>query len=103
MATKPAKATKASALKETKATSPVKPTQSTQEGAKIVLQVGAEFRIRNNGDLIMDNPELELEGQDFAADAILLYRFDPSSGEHILRLLDPVADHQHIKVHRRDD
>jgi hypothetical protein len=102
MATKPAKATKASAPKETKATSPVKPTQS-QEGTKIVLQVGAEFRIRNNGDLIMDNPELELEGQDSAADAILLYRFDPSSGEHILRLLDPVADHQHIKVHRRDD
>ena len=40
---------------------------------------------------VVDNPELELEGQDRAADAVLLYRFDAQSGEHILRLLDPVA------------
>jgi len=35
---------------------------------QIVLQVGAEFRIRKNGDLIMDNPELELEREERAAD-----------------------------------
>ena len=61
-------------------------------GTKIVLQVGAEFRIRKNGDLIMDNPELELEREERAADAVLLYRFEASTGEHVLRLLDPVAD-----------
>ena len=72
-------------------------------GTKIVLQVGAEFRIRKNGDLIMDNPELELEREERAADAVLLYRFEASTGEHVLRLLDPVADHKHVKVHRRDD
>ena len=72
-------------------------------GTKIVLQVGEELRIRDNGDLVVDNPELELEGQDRAADAVLLYRFDAVAGEHILRLLDPVADHKHIKTHRRDD
>jgi hypothetical protein len=72
-------------------------------GTKIVLQVGEELRIRNNGDLIVDNPELELEGEQRAADAVLLYRFDAQKGEHILRLLDPVADRQHTKVHRRDD
>ena len=72
-------------------------------GTKIVLQVGEELRIRNNGDVIVDNPELELEGEERAADAVLLYRFDAQAGEHILRLLDPVADHQHVKVHRRDD
>jgi len=27
-----------------------------------------------------------------AADAVLSYRFDSQSGEHILRLLDPVAE-----------
>jgi hypothetical protein len=70
---------------------------------KIVLQVGEELRIRNNGDLIVDNPELELQGEERAADAVLLYRFDAHAGEHILRLLDPVADHKHVKVHRRDD
>jgi hypothetical protein len=72
-------------------------------GTKVVMQVGQELRIRSNGDLIVDNPELELEGEERAADAVLLYRFDAQAGEHILRLLDPVADHQHVKVHRRDD
>jgi hypothetical protein len=72
-------------------------------GTKIVMQVGAELRIRNNGDLILDNPELELEHEERAADAVLLYRFEASTGEHVLRLLDPLADHKHLKVHRRDD
>ena len=37
-------------------------------GTKIVLQVGEELRIRNNGDLIVDNPELELAREERAAD-----------------------------------
>jgi hypothetical protein len=49
-------------------------------GTRIVLQIGEELRIRNNGDLIMDNPELELEGEQRAADAVLLYRFDAIKG-----------------------
>lgn len=70
---------------------------------KIVLQVGAELRINNKGEVMMSNPELELASEARAADAVLLYRFDPRAGEHVLRLVDPVADHEHIKVHRRDD
>ena len=61
-------------------------------GTKIVMQVGAELRIRKNGDLILDNPELELEREERAADAVLLYHFEASTGEHVLRLLDPLAD-----------
>jgi hypothetical protein len=70
---------------------------------KISLQVGTELRIKNNGDIVIDNPELELLGDDRAADAVLIYRFDPNAGEHILRLLDPVANHRHVKAHRRND
>ena len=70
---------------------------------KISLQVGSELRIRNNGDIVIDNPELELVNEDRAADATLIYRFDEKAGEHILRLLDPVADHRHLKTHRRED
>jgi hypothetical protein len=73
------------------------------EGMKIVLQVGAELRIRNNGDVTMDNPELELASDDRAADAVLLYRFDEETREHVLRLVEPVADHKHVKVHRSND
>jgi hypothetical protein len=72
-------------------------------GMKIVLQVGSEIRISNEGDVTIDNPELELAGEERAADALLLYRFDPQTKSHVIRLLDPVADHKHMKVHRRDD
>ncbi|HTX16097.1 MAG TPA: hypothetical protein VMD77_12440 [Candidatus Baltobacteraceae bacterium] len=70
---------------------------------RIVLQVGSELRIKNNGDIIIDNPELELAGDDRAADAVLMYRFEPQAGIHVLRLVDPVADHRHLAKHRRDD
>ncbi len=77
--------------------------KAEQNEVKIVLQVGSELRIKNNGDIIIDNPELELVRDESAADAVLLYRFDPKAGQHILRLQDPVANHQHLKVHRRGD
>lgn len=77
-------------------------TSNTQD-TKIVLQVGSELRIKNNCDIVIDNPEIELLGEDNAADAVLIYRFDPKAGEHRLRLLDPVADRTHTKNHRRND
>jgi hypothetical protein len=77
--------------------------KASENETKIVLQVGSELRIKNNGDIIIDNPELELIGEDRAADAVLIYRFDSQNGVHSLRLVDPVADHQHIKNHRRND
>ena len=64
-----------------------------REGMKIVLQV----------DVTMDNPELELAQDDSAADAVLLYRFDKDTREQVLRLVEPVADHKHVKVHRAND
>ena len=73
------------------------------EKTKIVLQVGTVLRVNNKGEVVVSNPELELVRQDSAADAVLLYRFDPAAGEHIFRLAEPVADHQHMRVHRRGD
>jgi hypothetical protein len=70
---------------------------------KISMQVGSELRITNNGDVVVDNPELELVGDDRAADAVLMYRFDPAKGEHVIRLVTPVADHAHLKKHHRGD
>jgi len=40
----------------------------------------------------VENPELELAADIAAADSVLSYRFDPEVGEHVLRLLDPVAE-----------
>jgi hypothetical protein len=70
---------------------------------RVVLQVGSEFRASNNGELVLGNPELELANDDRAADATLIYRFDATKREHVFRLVDPVADHAHTKVHRAND
>ena len=70
---------------------------------KIVLQVGTELRITNNGDIILSNPELELSRDERAADATLLYKFDANKGEHSFRLVDPLADHKHLKAHKPGD
>jgi hypothetical protein len=69
----------------------------------IALQVGTELRISKKGDIIVDNPELELARDQAAADATLAYRFDSEAGVHVFRLLDPVADRKHMKTHRRSD
>lgn len=70
---------------------------------QIPMQVGSELRIRNTGEIVVDNPELELANDPRAADAVLAYKFDRNTKEHSLRLLEPVADHKHLRVHRRDD
>jgi hypothetical protein len=81
-----------------------KATRATDSGeTEIVLQVGSELRISNDGEIILGNPELELAREGRAADATLRYRFDASKGEHIFRLLEPLADHQHTKTHRPND
>ncbi len=69
----------------------------------IPLQIGSELRIRNNGDIILGNPEIELAMQPRAADAVLAYTYDPAAGEHTLRLLDPVANRRHMQDHRPND
>src|SRR5580704_3450109 len=45
--------------------------KAAHDETRIVLQVGSELRIKNNGDIVIDNPELELLGDDRAADAVL--------------------------------
>jgi hypothetical protein len=74
-----------------------------EDGLRIALQVGSELRIKNSGEVVISNPELELASDESAADAVLSYRFDEGTHEHVLRLIDPVADHRHLAVHREND
>jgi hypothetical protein len=73
-----------------------------QDGMRIPMQVGTELRIKNTGEIIVDNPELELQNPD-TADAVLAYSFDAKAGIHVLRLLEPVANHKHLRAHHRGD
>lgn len=56
---------------------------------RIPLQVGSEFRIGRRGELVLSNPTLELAPSDAAADAVISYRFDTGTGDHIIRLERP--------------
>jgi hypothetical protein len=62
-----------------------------QTFTRIPLQVGSELRIRNNGELNVSNPTVEAAPAQDVADAVLDYRFDPGTGEHVLRLVQPAA------------
>ena len=62
-----------------------------QSFTRIPLQVGSELRIRNNGEVNVSNPTVEAAPALDAADAVLDYRFDAQTGEHVLRLLEPVV------------
>jgi hypothetical protein len=73
------------------------------EALRIPMQVGSELRIRNSGEVVVDNPEVELAEALSASDAVLSYRFDAARGEHILTLLEPVADRKHLREHSPDD
>ena len=54
--------------------------------ARIPLPVGSELRIRNSGEVSVSNPAIETALRPDAAGAVLDYRFDPYSGEHVIRL-----------------
>lgn len=82
---------------------PARTNQSTSGEQTVVLQVGTELRITNDGEIILSNPELELAREERAADATLIYKFDPSKGEHSFRLVEPLADHKHMKKHKPGD
>lgn len=62
-----------------------------QTFTRIPLQVGSELRIRNNGEVSVSNATIEAAPALDAADAVLDYRFDSQTGEHVLRLVDPLA------------
>jgi hypothetical protein len=74
--------------------------QKRDSETRVVLQVGSELRIRSNGDIVIDNPELELAGENQAADAVLMYRLDPQTKEHVLRLVEPVAIREELRARR---
>jgi len=82
---------------------PARANDASGDEQTIVLQVGTELRITNNGEIILSNPELELSRETRAADATLLYKFDPNKGEHSFRLVEPLADHKHMKKHKPGD
>jgi hypothetical protein len=67
---------------------------------QIPMQVGSEIRINNFGEVAIGNPELVLANEPHAVGAVLSYRFDAKTGEHILRLLHPEAHLKRARAQR---
>ena len=62
-----------------------------QTYTRIPLQTGSELRIRNTGELNVANPTMETAFSADAAEALLEYRFDAHTGEHVIRLVSPAV------------
>jgi hypothetical protein len=62
-----------------------------QTYTRIPLQTGSELRIRNTGEISVANPTLETALSADTADAVLEYRFDAHTGEHVIRLVEPAV------------
>jgi hypothetical protein len=55
------------------------------------MQVHTELRIKKTGEISVSNPSVGLGPNDLAASAVVSYRFDESTGEHIVRLEEPLS------------
>ncbi|HUI80081.1 MAG TPA: hypothetical protein VLY24_19270 [Bryobacteraceae bacterium] len=62
-----------------------------QSFTTIPMQVGSELRIRNSGEISVSNPTLEPGPGQNEADAIIDYRFDSRTAEHVIRMVRPPA------------
>ena len=58
---------------------------------RVPLQVGSELRIKKTGEFGISNPSIGLGPNDLAASAVVSYRFDNETGEHIIRLEEPLS------------
>jgi hypothetical protein len=65
---------------------------------RVPLHAGSELRIRNSGEICLGDPQVGLPKDTRAVDAVLLYHFDQRSGEHVIRLLEPIAEHTHYRA-----
>lgn len=62
---------------------------------RIPMQVHTELHIRKGGEISVSNPSIGLGPNDLAASAVISYRFDPATGDHIIRLEEPMSHDLH--------
>ena len=67
------------------------PTPMPSNATRIPLQVHSELRIMKNGTIAVSNPSVGLGPNDLAASAVISHRYDESTGEHIIRLEEPMS------------
>lgn len=80
------------------------PTDIPQNATRIPLQVHTELRITKNGEIAVSNPSVGLGPNDLAASAVISHRFDEATGDHIIRLEEPMShDRREDKLAGKED
>lgn len=67
------------------------PTPAPHRATRIPMQVHSELRITKTGEIAVSNPSVGLGPNDLAASAVISYRYDEHTGEHVIRLEEPMS------------
>ncbi|MBC8164870.1 MAG: hypothetical protein H7Y20_03230 [Bryobacteraceae bacterium] len=70
-------------------------TKSDSNVTRIPMQVHTELHIKKGGEISVSNPSIGLGPNDLAASAVISYRFDPATGDHVIRLEEPMSHDLH--------
>jgi hypothetical protein len=77
------------------------PAHTAPNATRIPLQVHSELRIKKTGEIAVSNPSVGLGPNDLAASAVVSYRFDEHTGEHVIRLEEPMSHDRAEEPERR--
>ena len=75
---------------------------TTQQGTRIPLQVHSEIRLKKSGEVAVSNPSVGLGPNDLAASAVVSHRYDEQTGEHVIRLEEPLSHDRREDAIERD-
>ena len=65
------------------------------QGTRIPLQVHSEIRLKKSGEIALSNPSVGLGPNDLAASAVISHRYDEQTGDHVIRLEEPMSHDRH--------
>jgi hypothetical protein len=67
------------------------PANTALNATRIPMQIHTEIRLKKTGEISVSNPSVGFGPNDLAASAIISHRFDESTGEHVIRLEEPLS------------
>jgi hypothetical protein len=67
------------------------PTNTVPHPTRIPMQIHTELRLKKSGEIAVSNPSVGFGPNDLAASAVISHRFDEATGEHVIRLEEPLS------------
>lgn len=67
------------------------PAHTAPNATRVPMQIHTEIRLKKTGEISVSNPVVGFGPNDLAASAVVSHRFDEATGEHIIRLEEPLS------------